>query len=85
MSDEDSKKTEGQKILNSFKRQLTLQKQKLKVSRGENPLDNSLDDIPNDESGVNTRNGFPKMQRIMRKDPTKLYKPKSNQIQAFSK
>lgn len=85
MSGEDTKKTEGQKILNSFKRQMTLQKQKIKVARGENPLDNSLDDIPNDEQGVNTRNGFPKMQRIMKKDPTKLYKPKSNNIQGFSK
>ena len=85
MSEEDSKKNDGQKILNSFKRQLILSKQKLKVARGENPLENSLDDIPNDEQGVNTRNGFPKMQRIMKKDPNKLYKPRSSQIQTFNK
>lgn len=85
MSEEDGKKNEGQKILNSFKRQLILNKQKLKIARGENPLDNSMEEIPNDEQGVNTRNGFPKMQRIMKKDPSKLYKPKSNAIQGFSK
>lgn len=48
-------------------------KQQEKVSKGEDPNGNSisiikdisLDNIPNNDNGVNPRNGFPKLNRII--------------------
>ncbi|KAL4502192.1 hypothetical protein ABPG72_000427 [Tetrahymena utriculariae] len=81
MSSNKEKKDKGQKILQSFKKQLIFYKRQEKIEKGEDPNDISIDQIPNNESGVNTRNGFPKMPRIIQQSNKLLVKPKANPIQ----
>ena len=44
-------------------------------------LDISIDVIPNNENGVNTRNGFPKLTRIIPPSDKLLIKPNAINIQ----
>ena len=78
------KKENGSKILQAFKKQRYNQKQKDKLLKGEDPNEISLDQIPNKDDGANTRNGFPKLPKIMQKNAPVLIKPKSLGIQQTS-
>ena len=52
-----------------------MDKREKMFAAGENPDDISFDEIPQDDTGVNTRTGFPVHKCVIKKDKNLLIKP----------
>jgi len=86
MSKEKFKKEDGQKILQAFKKQLVHKKQLEKAAKGENPNELSIDQPPNNETGLlASKNGIFKPHEIKTTTGNLLLKPKSLPIQSIKK
>ena len=60
MSEEETKKQQGLKILEAFKKQLV----NYRINEKHNPNGDDLENLLNENHGVNLRNGFKKFSKI---------------------
>ena len=61
------------------------QKREELLAKGENPDDYTMDDLPNQDDGVNTRNGFPQYKPVMKHNKNLLSKKNQHQIGSNAK
>jgi len=67
-SKDPEKKKKGKKVRDAFDSWLKMDKRLKMFAKGEDPDDISFDDLQNDESGANTRTGFPAYKRVIKND-----------------
>jgi len=84
MSEDKTKREDGQKILQAFKKQLLFKKQQDKIAKGENPNEISLDQPPLGDTGLlGSKNKIFKPSDFPMSQSKLLMKPKSIPIQTL--